>query len=73
MLSGLSHGEAHDTREHHTPDDSISYPDMSGSLTIVSNLATAHVPLLSNGVSGRPVQTSFAMDSKESLLNLGLL
>ena len=37
MLSGLSHGEAHDTREHHTSDDSISYPDMlSGSLTKVS-------------------------------------
>ena len=28
MLSGLPQGEAHDTREHHTPDDSISYPDM---------------------------------------------
>ena len=28
MLSGLPQGEAHVTREHHTPDDSISYPDM---------------------------------------------
>nr|CAN78092.1 hypothetical protein VITISV_042580 [Vitis vinifera] len=36
-LSGFPQGEAHDTREHHTPDDSISYPDMlSGSLTYVS-------------------------------------
>ena len=36
-LSGLPQGEAHDTREHHTPDDSISYLDMlSGSLTKVS-------------------------------------
>ena len=36
-LSGLSQGEAHDTRDHHTPDDSISYPDMLfGSLTKVS-------------------------------------
>ena len=26
-LFGLPQGEAHDTREHHTPDDSISYPD----------------------------------------------
>ena len=33
-LSGLPQGEAHDTRDHHTPDDSISYPDMlSGSLS----------------------------------------
>ena len=30
-----------------------------------ASLATAHVPPLSNGVSGRPVRTSFAMDSKE--------
>ena len=30
-----------------------------------ASLATAHVPPLSNGVSGRPVWTSFAMDSKE--------
>nr|CAN68125.1 hypothetical protein VITISV_028332 [Vitis vinifera] len=27
-LSGLPQGEAHDTRDHHTPNDSISYPDM---------------------------------------------
>ena len=27
-LSGLPQGEARDTREHHTPEDSISYPDM---------------------------------------------
>ena len=36
-LSRLPQGEAHGTREHHTPDDNISYPDMlSGSLTRVS-------------------------------------
>ena len=35
-LSGFPKREAHDTREHHTPDDSIPYPDMlSGSLTKV--------------------------------------
>ena len=27
-LSGLPQGEAHGTRAYHTPDDSISYPDM---------------------------------------------
>ena len=27
-LSGLPQGEAHGTHDHHTPDDSISYPDM---------------------------------------------
>ena len=37
MLFGLPQGEAHGTRDHHTLDDSISYPDMlSGSLTNVS-------------------------------------
>nr|CAN80951.1 hypothetical protein VITISV_016702 [Vitis vinifera] len=35
-LSGLPQGEAHGTRDHHTPNDSISYPDMlSGSLAKV--------------------------------------
>ena len=35
-LSGLPQGEAHSTHDHHTSDDSISYPDMlSGSLTKV--------------------------------------
>ena len=35
-LSGLPQGEAHGTRDHHTPDDSISYLDMLfGSLTKV--------------------------------------
>ena len=28
LLSGFPHGEAHGTRNHHTPDDSISYLDM---------------------------------------------
>nr|CAN74323.1 hypothetical protein VITISV_003020 [Vitis vinifera] len=33
-LFGLPQGEAHDTRDHHTLDDGISYPDMlSGSLS----------------------------------------
>ena len=35
-LSGLLQGEAHDTRDHHTSDDSLSYLDMlSGSLAKV--------------------------------------
>ena len=35
MLSGLPQGEAHCTREHHTSDDSISYPDrLSGWKTL---------------------------------------
>ena len=66
--SGFPQVEAHSTREHHTPDDSISYPDMLSewkTLTKVTSLATSHVPPLSNGVSGRPVRTSFTMDSKE--------
>ena len=38
-LSGFPQVEAHNTREHHTSDDSISYLDMlSGSLTKVSKL-----------------------------------
>ena len=49
-LSGFPKREAHDTREHHTPDDSISYPDMLfGSLTKVSEpcyiiLTACHSP-----------------------------
>ena len=36
-LSGLPQEDAHDTLDHHTPNDSISCPDMlSGSLTKVS-------------------------------------
>ena len=31
-LSGFPQGEAHDTCDHHTPDDSISYPDMLSGL-----------------------------------------
>ena len=76
MLSGLPQGEAHDTRAHHTPDDSISYPDMlSGwkTLTKVSKpcyvIPTAyhsHVPPPSDGVSGRPVRTSLPWIPKNS-------
>ena len=49
-LSGLPQGEAHDTREYHTPDDSISYLDMLfGSLTKASKpcyviLTACHKP-----------------------------
>ena len=63
-LSGLPQGEAHDTREHHTPDDSISYPDhwlkWASLATSFRKPTIAHVPPPSNGVSGRPVRTSFA-------------
>ena len=39
-LSGLPQGEAHGTRDHHTLDDIISYPDMlSGSLTSAAILS----------------------------------
>ena len=66
-LSELPQGEAHDTREHHTPDDSISYPDMlSGSLTKVSKpsyvIPTAcHSPCSAAILSGRPVRTSLLL------------
>ena len=76
MLSGLPPGEAHGTREHHTPNDSISYPDMlSGWKTLinVSNLATSfgqpatdHVPPPFDGVSGRPVRASLPWIPKNS-------
>nr|CAN71262.1 hypothetical protein VITISV_014447 [Vitis vinifera] len=66
-LSGFPQGEAHNTREHHTPDNSISYPDMlSGSLTNVSKPCYSPYSPPSDGVSGRPVRTSFAWIPKNS-------
>ena len=68
-LSGLPQGEAHGTREHHTLDDSISYPDMLfRSLTKVSKPCyiiptTCHNPR--SAALRWCVRTSFAMDSKE--------
>ena len=40
-LFGFPQGEAHDTRDHHTPDDSISYPDM---LSGYETLTKVHKP-----------------------------
>ena len=55
MLSG--------TREHHTPDDSISYPDiLSGSLTSAALQWCVRTPC----------SDIFAMDSKRTLLNIWL-
>ena len=60
-LFELPQGEAHGTRDHHTR--TIAYliqmccPDEKDSLLQL----TRH----SDGVFGRPVRTSFAMDSKE--------
>ena len=72
-LSGLPQGEAHDTCEHHTPDDSISYSDMlSGSLTKVSKpcyvIPTAcHSPRSAalQWYVRTPCPNIFTMDSKE--------
>ena len=72
-LSGLPQGEAHDTREQHTPEDSISYPNMlSGSLTKVSKscyvIPTAcHSPRSAalRWCVRTPYLDIFAMDSKE--------
>ena len=65
-LSGLPQGEAHGTREHHTLDNSISYPDMlSGSLTKVSKSCYV-IPPSSDGVSGRLVRTSLPWILKNS-------
>ena len=71
--SGFPQGEAHDTREHHTPDDSISYPDMlSGSLTNVSKPCYVIPPACYSPYSAAlrwcvrtPCPDIFAMDSKE--------
>ena len=72
-LSGLPQGEAQGTREHHTPDDNISYPDMlSGSLTRVSKpcyvIPTAcHSPRSAaiRWCVRTPYLDIFVMDSKE--------
>ena len=58
MLSG--------TREHHTPDDSISYPDMlSGSLTTVSKPCYSPRSAALQWCVRTPCLDIFAMDSKE--------
>ena len=65
--------EAHGTREHHTPDDSISYPDMlSRSLTKVSKPCYVIPPACYSPCSAAflwcvrtPCPNIFAMDSKE--------
>ena len=65
--------EAHGTREHHTPDDSIPYPDMlSGSLTKVSK-PCYFIPKAYHSPRSAALQWCvrthypdiFAMDSKE--------
>ncbi|RVW27013.1 hypothetical protein CK203_100477 [Vitis vinifera] len=66
-------GKAHGTREHHTPDDSISYPDMlSGSLTNVSKPCYVIPPACYSPYSAGPpmvcpdaLSRHLAMDSKE--------
>ena len=72
-LSGLPQGEAHGTRDHHTPNDSISYPDMlSGSLAKVHKpcyvIPTAcHSPHSAaiRWCVRTPCLDIFCMDSKE--------
>nr|CAN63222.1 hypothetical protein VITISV_020219 [Vitis vinifera] len=80
-LSGLPQGEAHDTREHHTPDDNISYPDMlSGSLTKVSKPCYVIPPACHSPCSAAlrlcvrtPCPDIFCHGFQRTLLNLGLL
>ena len=80
-LSGLPQGEAHGTRDHHTPNDSISYPDMlSGSLTKVSKpcyvIPTAcHSPrsTVLQWCVRTPCPDIFCHGFQRTLLNLGLL
>ena len=72
-LSGLPQGEVPDTRDHHTWTIAylirICFPDhwikCTSLATSFRQPATAHVPPPSDGVSGRSVRISFAMDSKE--------
>ena len=68
MLSRLPQGEAQDTREHHTSDDSISYPDrLSGWKTLTKVSKPCYIiPSPSDCVSGRPVQTSLPWIPKNS-------
>ena len=80
-LFGLPQGEAHDTCEHHTPDDCISYPDMlSGSLTKVSKPFYVIPPACHNPCSSAlrwcvrtPCLDIFCHGFQRTLLNLGLL
>ena len=75
MLSGLSHGEAHDTREHHTSDDSISYPDMLSGWKTLTKVSEPCYVIPTACHSSRsaalqwcvrtPCPDIFAMDSKE--------
>ena len=66
MLSGLPQGEAHSTREHHTPDDSISYADMLyGSLTNVSKPCYSPYSAALRWCVRTPCPDIFAKDSKE--------
>ena len=55
-LFELPQGEAHDTREHHTLADSISYPDM-----LSESLTSAAI----RWCVRTPYPDIFAMDSKE--------
>ena len=72
-LSGLPQGEAYGTCEHHTPDDSIPYPDMlSGSFTKVSKPfyfipKACHSPRSAalQWCVRTPCPDIFSMDSKE--------
>ena len=68
MLSELPQGEAHGTREHHTPDDSISYPDMlSGWKTLTKVSKPCYNPRSAalRWCVRTPCPDIFAMDSKE--------
>ena len=70
MLSGATPSgfpkEAHGTRDHHTPDDSISYLDMlSGSLTKVSKPCYSPCSAALRWCVRMPYSDIFAMDSKE--------
>ena len=74
MLSGALHPDSprartanvSGTREHHTLDDSISYPDMlSGSLTTVSKPCYSARSAALQWCVWMPCPDIFAMDSKE--------
>ena len=74
MLSGLSQGEAHDTCEHYTPDDSISYPDMlSELLTKVSKPCYSPRSAALRWCVRAPYPDIFCHGFQITLLNLGLL
>ena len=74
MLSGLPQGEAHDTCEHHTPDDSISYPDMLPELlTKVSKPCYNPCSAALQWCVRTPYPDIFCHGFQITLLNLGLL